>query len=108
MLKRLVLVALGGGAVLASLGVVRWQAVLAPLLGIVIWMVGTASLASLRTGASHLPDGPPQPVDPATDRITYLCAGCGTEVLLLVRGAATPPRHCGERMHERREVPRLN
>ena len=60
---------------------------------------------SLRAGAAHIPDGPAVPVDPATERVTYWCGGCGAELLLLVRGAAVAPRHCGERMTERREVP---
>lgn len=107
-MKRLVwlvvIVALGA----AAAGRVPWHVVLAPLLGLFIYSVGVASLGSLRRGASHIPEGPPEAVDPAEERVTYLCAGCGAEVLLLVRGSATPPRHCGERMHERREVPHLS
>lgn len=97
------IVAIGFGA--AAAGLIRWEVVLAPMLGLFIWSVGTASLGSLKRGASHIPDGPPEPVDQSEERVTYTCSGCGAEVLLLVRGSATPPRHCGERMHERREVP---
>ncbi|WP_370325902.1 hypothetical protein [Euzebya sp.] len=99
-----ILVALG--AALAGRIPLEW--VLAPLLGVAIWSVGVASLGSLRRGGDHIPDGPPTPVEPEDGRVTYLCSGCGAEMLLLVRGSATPPRHCGERMHERTEVPHLN
>ena len=80
--------------------------VFAPLLAIAILWVGLGALRSLHTGAGmgHVPSGDPEPVDPAVERITYWCAGCGAEVLLLVRGTETPPRHCGERMHERVEI----
>lgn len=90
----------------AAVGLVEARYVLAPLLGLAILRIGYASFGSLRSGAAHIPDGPPRPVDPADERVTYTCAGCGAELLLLVRGAEVPPRHCGERMRERREVPR--
>jgi DNA-directed RNA polymerase subunit RPC12/RpoP len=96
----------GVGLALAAFDVVEARYVFAPLLGLFIWRVGTASLGSLRRGAAYIPDGPPQPVDPRDERITYWCSGCGAEMLLLVRGAAVAPRHCGERMTERREVAR--
>ncbi len=78
--------------------------VLAPLLGLFIYLFGVASLGSFRRGMAAVPDGPPEPVDTRTQRITYWCGGCGAELLLLVRGAPVPPRHCGERMTERHEV----
>lgn len=107
-MKRVVLavIVLAFGTAFAGLIPVQW--VLAPLLGLLIYAMGVASFGSLRRGASHIPDGPPEVVDPRTERISYHCGGCGAEVLLLVRGAPTPPRHCGERMHERTEVPRLS
>lgn len=80
--------------------------VFAPLLGLAIWRVGLASFMSLQGGAGHIPEGEPEVVDTRVERTTYWCGGCGAEVLLLVRGTATPPRHCGERMHERTEVAR--
>jgi len=91
---------------LVAFDVVEARYVFAPLLGLFIWRVGIASLGSLRRGAAYVPDGPPEPVDPRDERITYWCGGCGAELLLLVRGAAVPPRHCGERMTERHEVAR--
>ncbi len=94
------------GLLLAAVDVIPARYVLAPLLGLAIWRVGIASLASLRQDAGHLPAGPPQPVDTRVERVTYWCEGCGAELLLLVRGASSPPRHCGERMHERHEVAR--
>lgn len=80
--------------------------VFAPLLGVVILWFGLGSLQSLQAGAAHIPDGDPVPVDVANDRITYWCAGCGAEVLLLIRGTDSAPRHCGERMRERVEIAR--
>ena len=79
---------------------------LAPLLGVLIFRIGYGSLASFQAGADHIPSGDPQPVDLAAERTVYWCQGCGAEALLLVRGTPIPPRHCGERMTERLEVPR--
>lgn len=78
--------------------------VFAPLLGVAILWLGLGSLRSLQAPAAHVPDGDPQAVDPTIERTTYWCGGCGAEVLLVVRGTDTPPRHCGERMHERVEI----
>jgi len=105
--KRLGLAAVGIGVLLWILGGVEARYVFAPLLGLAIWMVGLASFRSLRAGGAHIPDGPPQPIDTREERITYWCPGCGAELLLLVRGAQTAPRHCGERMVERHELSRL-
>lgn len=102
----MVVVVVALGAAFAGAIPVEW--VLAPLLGLFIYSLGVASFGSLKRGASHIPDGPPEPVDPIVERVTYFCTGCGAELLLLVRGSATSPRHCGEKMHERREVPNLS
>lgn len=78
--------------------------VFAPLLGMAILWIGLGSLRSLQTGAAHVPSAPPRAVDPASERVTYSCGGCGAEMVLLVRGTDVPPRHCGERMRERVEL----
>jgi DNA-directed RNA polymerase subunit RPC12/RpoP len=93
---------------LAAFDVIEARWVIAPLAGLAILRVGLASFRSLAAGGAHIPDGPPQPVDPREEQVSYVCQGCGAELLLLVRGTEMPPRHCGERMHERREVARLN
>lgn len=80
---------------------------IAPLVGVAILWAGHGFLASLGAGAGHVPTGEaPQVLDTSRERTTFRCEGCGAEVLLLVRGTPTPPRHCGERMVERREVAR--
>lgn len=94
------------GLALAAFGVLDPVTVFAPLLGLSIWRVGIASFASLRNGAAHIPDGPPTPVDTRSERVVYACGGCGAELLLLVRGTESPPRHCGESMSAHREVAR--
>lgn len=99
-----ILAAVVAGLALAAVGVIGYEVVLAPLLGLFIFTVGAASLRSLRTGADHIPDRPPEPVDPREERVSYVCTGCGAELLLVVRGTPVPPRHCGEKMHERRQV----
>ena len=104
MIRRLFWPVVAVGVLLVVFDVVEPRYVFAPLLGVFIWRFGIASFGSLRQGAAHIPDGPAVPVDTAVERTTYWCAGCGAEVLLLVRGAAVAPRHCGERMVERREV----
>lgn len=105
-MRRLFWPAVGALLLLAVVGLVPTRYVLAPLLGLLIYRFGVASLGSLRRGASYVPDGPPVPLDVRTERVTYWCGGCGAELLLLVRGAAVAPRHCGERMSERVEVAR--
>lgn len=80
--------------------------VFAPLLAVVILWFGLGSLRSLQLGGANVPDGDPQAVDHSLERTTYWCAGCGAEVLLLVRGTDAPPRHCGERMQARIEIQR--
>jgi hypothetical protein len=102
--RRLVWVAVGLALLLVVFGVVRPVYVVAPLTGLAIWRVGTAMLGSLRADAP-VANTEPKPVDPETERVVYWCEGCGAELLLLMRGAQTPPRHCGEGMTERREVP---
>ncbi len=77
----------------------KW--VLAPLLGYAIFRVGTTTLRSMAAGAPVR--DPPEPVLNRPERTLYWCEQCGAELLLLVRGAETPPRHCGERMHVRIE-----
>lgn len=105
-MKRLFWPVVGVLLLLAAVGVIPGRYVLAPLLGLLIYRIGVASLGSLRRGASYVPDGPPEPIDMRAERVTYWCSGCGAELLLLVRGAAVAPRHCGERMSERMEVAR--
>ncbi|MPZ87543.1 MAG: hypothetical protein GEU81_05595 [Nitriliruptorales bacterium] len=94
------------GLLLSALGIVPLPYIGAPLLGLLIYRAGVATLGSLRRGASFVPTGTPHPVDARTERTVYWCSGCGAELLLLVRGTETPPRHCGERMTERHEVAR--
>ena len=105
MLRRLFWPAVAVGVLLVMLGAVEARFVFAPLLGLFIWRFGIASFGSLRAGGAHIPDGPAVPVDTSAERVTYWCGGCGAELLLLVRGADVPPRHCGEKMAERHEVP---
>jgi DNA-directed RNA polymerase subunit RPC12/RpoP len=104
MARRLFWLAVLVGLGLVVSGAVEPRYVFAPLLGLFIWRMGIASFGSLRAGGAHIPDGPPEPVDAAAERVTYWCAGCGAELLLLVRGAEVAPRHCGEKMTERHEV----
>lgn len=103
-MRRWLWLAIGVAVVVALVTPLHNEYVLAPLLGLAIWKVGTASLGSLHRGAAHIPSGDPSPVDIRVERVTYWCEGCGAELLLLVRGTESPPRHCGERMVERQEV----
>lgn len=103
----LVLVVLAVALSLVALDVVEAKYVLAPLLGVGIWLWARATLRSFTTGAhgADLADDGPERVDPSTDdRTLYWCEECGTELVLVVRGSGLPPRHCGTRMHERTEI----
>ena len=95
------LAALVAGAVGLLLGP-RW--VIGPLLGYAVFRVGTAMLGNLAAGTRHAADEAPVAVTDRPERTVYWCEPCGAELLLVIRGAATPPRHCGERMHERIEL----
>lgn len=77
--------------------------VLAPLAGFAIYKIGTAMLRSMALDG-HASSGEPEVVVTRPERVLYWCEQCGAELLLVVRGADTPPRHCGERMHQRIEV----
>jgi len=94
------------GLLLAALDLVEARYIVAPLIGMAIWRIGYATFGQFGVGASYIPDGDPVPVDTRQERVVYWCGGCGAEVLLLVRGTDMSPRHCGEKMVERREVAR--
>ncbi|HUH07984.1 MAG TPA: hypothetical protein VML96_09270 [Egibacteraceae bacterium] len=96
-------VTLAASLALAAADAIPLSYVVAGLAAVLIWRTGTASLRSLRSEHSFVPSGAAQPVDSTLERVVYACEGCGTEVLLLMRGTELPPRHCGERMLERRE-----
>lgn len=81
----------------------KW--VLGPLLGVAVYRLGMGALRSLAAGGAT----DQQPAEPTTDRpqrVTYWCEQCGAQLLVVVAGAETPPRHCGERMHRRVELVR--
>ncbi|HEX2026444.1 MAG TPA: hypothetical protein VHF25_00430 [Nitriliruptorales bacterium] len=90
-----------GATVVAVVFDPKW--VLAPLIGVAVYKVGTTMLRSMAADA-HAAPGPPQPVLHRAERTLYWCEQCGAELLLVVRGATGAPRHCGERMHERVEL----
>jgi DNA-directed RNA polymerase subunit RPC12/RpoP len=83
-----------------------WKYVFAPMLG---WAFISWAFASMRSMASG---GTPSAVEGSNEpervspreRVLYWCEECGTELLLLIRGSGTNPRHCGTKMHERAEV----
>jgi hypothetical protein len=82
-----------------------WRWVLAPLLALALLRWTLASLRVLVHDARNDDDGGPVPAPVGSDeRTLFWCEECGTEVLLLVRGTARAPSHCGQRMHERTEV----
>jgi hypothetical protein len=77
---------------------------IAVVMGLALGAVGIGMLRSLVGRTPHQPlaeiEAPPPDV-----RITYWCENCGTEVLLLRKGSELAPRHCGESMTRREEVP---
>ena len=95
--------------VLATAGVIGtqfgWRWVFAPLLAYVLLRWSIASLRVLVTDARELEaeGSVPAPVG-SDERTLFWCEECGTEVLLLVRGTARAPSHCGQRMNERTEL----
>lgn len=92
-------------AVIGLIGInVGWRWVFAPLLAVVLLRWSLASLRVLVTDAEELAG--PEAAAPVSDdeRTLFWCEECGTEVLLLVRGTARAPSHCGQRMNERTEL----
>jgi hypothetical protein len=75
------------------------------VMGIVLGGVGLGMLRSLRNTPGHVPFEEPEAA-PSNVRITFRCETCHTEVLLLRKGSESAPRHCGEKMLRREEVPR--
>ncbi len=82
-----------------------WQWVLAPLLGYAVfaWLMGSLRALTVDSRDKAAIEGGPEPVS-GDERTLFWCEECGTEVLLLVRGSARAPSHCGQRMHERTEI----
>lgn len=104
MSSRIVLVLIAVAAVVVGTQV-GWRWVIAPVMGVAIWVWMRATLRSFishgSTGIAAADEPEPVPVD---ERVLYWCEECGTEVVLLVRGSGIPPRHCGTKMHERSEI----
>lgn len=81
-----------------------WRWVLAPLLAVALLRWSVASLRVLVVDAESDDGDPgPGPLD-GPGRTLFWCEECGTEVMLVVRGTARAPSHCGQRMHERTEL----
>lgn len=83
-----------------------WKYVFAPLLGAGIFLWALAMLRSMVNDGRARVDADQQQPRPVTgaERVVYWCEECGTELVLVVEGSGTPPRHCGGRMHERAEL----
>lgn len=79
--------------------------VIAVLLGVLILAVGFGTLRSLARPRATVKPEEAVPVLRAGVRVTFRCENCGTELLLVKKGTDAPPRHCGEPMGKREEVP---
>ena len=98
----LLLIATAAVAVGAQFG---WRWVIAPLMGLAIWVWMRAMMRSfLRHGQTGIAAADEPEELPLDERVLYWCEECGTEVVLLVRGSGVAPRHCGTKMHERSEI----
>ena len=83
----------------------KW--VFAPLLGWVMltWLLGSLRALGQDAKAPGMPDDDVVAAPVSTsERTLFWCEECGTEVMLIVRGTARAPSHCGQRMHERTEI----
>jgi predicted RNA-binding Zn-ribbon protein involved in translation (DUF1610 family) len=75
------------------------------LMAAVILAFGFGTLRSLaRPRAAPKPEEA-VPVLRSGTRVTFWCETCGTELLLVRKGTDAAPRHCGESMIKREEVP---
>jgi hypothetical protein len=73
-----------------------WQIVVAIVLAIVIWKVGTGVLRSISTG--QRPSERRDPEDVEELDVYLVCGECGTEYQVTRLGRLQVPRHCGEPM----------
>lgn len=80
-----------------------WRWVLAPLMGFAVLTWLFASLRVLVDPGRNAGGDVDDDVDDGTHTV-FWCEECGTELLLIVRGTSRAPSHCGQRMHERREL----
>jgi hypothetical protein len=80
--------------------------VIAGLIGLFIAAVGFSTLRGLARPRVTVKPEAAVPVLKTGARITFWCETCGTELLLLRKGTENPPKHCGEPMMKREEIPR--
>ena len=73
-----------------------WQIVVAIVLAIVIWKVGTGLLRSISTGPRAIERRDPEDVEELD--VYLVCDECGTEFQVTRLGQLQVPRHCGEPM----------
>lgn len=93
-------------AAVALAFIAELRVIIAFVAAVLIFRMGMALLRMLRADAGNVTPQPAEPVTDPRERTVYWCEECGAEVLLLVRGEGNPPRHCGEGMRTRVEVPR--
>jgi hypothetical protein len=79
--------------------------VIAAVIGLVILVLGAGTLRGLARPRATIKPEQAVPVLRTGARVTFWCETCGTELLLLKRGTENPPRHCGEPMIRREELP---
>ena len=82
------------------------RVLVAILMGAAIAAVGGSMLRGLSRPAPAAPSADEAQPMLHIARITFWCENCGTELLLLKKGTEAPPKHCGEKMISREEVPR--
>lgn len=105
-MPRLVLLLAAAGLAVIVGNTFGWRWIVAPLISYAMIRWAFATLRSMvhdGQGLSEQAKVGPAPVGD-DERTLYRCGECGTEVLLVIRGAGTPLRHCGTRMHERTEI----
>jgi DNA-directed RNA polymerase subunit RPC12/RpoP len=79
---------------------------IAIVMGVLIAGVGVAMIRGLsRPAPSPKPEDAVPVLPNAPVRTMYWCETCGTELLLLRKGTDAAPRHCGESMIKREEIP---
>jgi hypothetical protein len=103
---RILVVAIPAALVATLVGVnLGWRWVLAPLLALALlrWSVASLRVLVVDAGEDRVDEEGPSPLD-GPERTLFWCEECGTEVMLVVRGTARAPSHCGQRMHERTEL----
>jgi hypothetical protein len=75
-----------------------WQILVAVVLAVVIWKIGTGVLRAVSTKPPGADEDRGEPEDVEGLDVFLVCGECGTEFRVTRLGELQVPRHCGQAM----------